>query len=250
MNQGHVVAIVSLVVLAAAHSYLGEVKLLGPLLAQPLPPLGVSDRFARPVLRFAWHLTSVAWLGLAGALVVAPTSALVVGATLAVSGLITHLASKGRHFAWAVFLTGALGAGAEILGRGRLVISLAGAATAAALAGLHIAWAAGMRWGLHAAIPQVGGRPARSPGRVMTLLVAGALLVLALLFLALGRLVVVPATSPLALAAAIVFGLRTVGDLRTVGLFKRGVTGTFARNDTLYYTPLCFAIAAALLWLR
>jgi hypothetical protein len=47
-----------------------------------------------------------------------------------------------------------------------------------------------------------------------------------------------------------VFALRTVGDFRTVGLFKRPARNAFARNDALLYTPLCFSLAAALLWLR
>lgn len=57
-----------LVATGVLHSYLGEVRILSPLFA--LPPQGVmkSGR-VRGILRGAWHITSVAWLGLALVLV-------------------------------------------------------------------------------------------------------------------------------------------------------------------------------------
>lgn len=56
------------------HSYLGETRIIGPLLA--LPPQGVlkSPR-ARGILRGAWHITSLAWLAVAVLLVLAAGSA-------------------------------------------------------------------------------------------------------------------------------------------------------------------------------
>lgn len=46
------------------HSYLGEKKLLAPLLAMPPAGLLAVTR-ARRLLRWAWHLTSLAWFALA-----------------------------------------------------------------------------------------------------------------------------------------------------------------------------------------
>lgn len=92
------------------HSYLGERYVLGPLLALPdLPTLGGSRTYMGAVLRFAWHLTSVAWWGTAATLVVmwADRGPTAIGAVLAVTfllhGLISLVKSGGRHPAWVFF---------------------------------------------------------------------------------------------------------------------------------------------------
>jgi Protein of unknown function (DUF3995) len=182
---------------------------------------------------------------------VAPQAVWVVAVVMVISGVVTHVMTKGAHFAWALFLLGALGvAFSAAAGAGRSGVAGAGALVAFALAGLHLAWAAGVKWGLAAAIPLVDGRPTFQPGRVATLAVTAALGVLGALFLSLGGVVAVPFASALAGVAAVVFIARTVGDFRTVGLFKTVRAGPFAANDSLLYTPLCFSLAAALLWLR
>lgn len=103
--------------LGIAHSVLGEQRLLGPLLA-PDQRVGLLAKsgFARNILRFAWHLTSIAWWGLGAVLVAVAVAApgrteanvlMAVAGTLAVSGLLILAISKGRHFAWPVFLVAA-----------------------------------------------------------------------------------------------------------------------------------------------
>ena len=53
-----------------AHSWLGERRLIQPLLA-PEHRHGVLTRsFSRRVLRFAWHITTLAWWGLAAILAI------------------------------------------------------------------------------------------------------------------------------------------------------------------------------------
>ncbi|MBL8590271.1 MAG: hypothetical protein JNK46_17185 [Methylobacteriaceae bacterium] len=104
--------------LAVAHSLLGEKWLIGPLVAEETRAgLLVRSRFALRVLRFAWHLTSVAFLGLAAPLVVYAFAAIdaparlalrLVGASLLVMGAVVLASSRGRHLAWPFFL----GAGA------------------------------------------------------------------------------------------------------------------------------------------
>jgi hypothetical protein len=100
--------------IGVVHSWLGERRLIGPLLA-PGRRQGLleASAFARGTLRFAWHITTLAWFGLAGVLIVmaglpegpqAAALAVVIAATFAVSGLITLVASRGRHLAWPVFL--------------------------------------------------------------------------------------------------------------------------------------------------
>ncbi|MFT3713182.1 MAG: DUF3995 domain-containing protein [Archangium sp.] len=253
MGFGLTLSMGCLVLLALAHSGLGEAKVIGPLLASPtLPPMGVPLPFARRVLRLAWHLTSVTWLALAAALIVSERTAPVVAAVLGVSGLALLVGTRGAHFAWALFVAGALGAlHAFAPGSGREPVALLGAVVLAALGALHVAWALGWKGGLDVAVPSVDGAPAFKPGRLMTLLVACGLFGLAALLLVLAGLAPeVPASRALGLAAFAVFAARTVGNFGTVGLFKRVHGTAFARQDTALYTPLCFALAAAFLWVR
>jgi hypothetical protein len=106
------IAAALLVAVAAAHSYLGERYILIRLFRrEDLPRLGGSDSFTKKTLRFAWHITSIAWLGFAAILVVLarpsvePRSvARIVAATFLVSAGVSGFASRGRHYSWIVFL--------------------------------------------------------------------------------------------------------------------------------------------------
>lgn len=93
-----------------AHSWLGEAKLIGPLLA-PDTRRGMlaHSEFARNVLRFAWHVTTVAWWGLAAIMIVlvaVPVEAqakailIVLVASLFLTGLMVLVIARGRHLAW------------------------------------------------------------------------------------------------------------------------------------------------------
>ena len=98
--------------LALAHSYLGERYILVRLFRRgQLPQLFGGTDFTRRTLRFAWHLTSLAWLGLAALLVTLNTrehSRAELGAILAgtfgISGVLALIGSRGRHLSWVVFL--------------------------------------------------------------------------------------------------------------------------------------------------
>lgn len=101
------------VLLAAAHSYLGERYILVRLFRRDnLPKLFGDTTFTRHTLRFAWHITSVAWLGFAALLGTLPplgagtpqAQLRVISVTFGVSGLVTLLGSRARHLAWIVFL--------------------------------------------------------------------------------------------------------------------------------------------------
>ncbi|MBI2516570.1 MAG: hypothetical protein HYV95_06600 [Opitutae bacterium] len=103
-------AAVLLTFVGCMHSYLGERYVLGPLLALPnLPTLGGSRAYMGAVLRFAWHLTSIAWWGTAATLVVMwdGRGQTVIGVVLSVTfllhGLISLVKSGGRHPAWMFF---------------------------------------------------------------------------------------------------------------------------------------------------
>ena len=100
------------IAIGIAHSWLGERYILLRLFRRGnLPKLFGGETFTRNTLRFAWHLTSVAWWGFALILIVMAggppalqTLGLIIGVTFLVHSVITLIASRGKHFAWPVFL--------------------------------------------------------------------------------------------------------------------------------------------------
>lgn len=248
-----------LVVLAGLHSGLGERRLLRPLFAAEAyrgHPLG--RRFAERTQRFAWHLTSLAWLGLGVVAHAGPGPLLVAGVVLALSGGVTLFASRGQHLAWPVFLLGAFAAAVAAWPPGPWAHGVVGFGLGLvlwAIGLLHVYWALGGRRGLAAAIPEVDGRPRFRPGPLLTLLVAAGLFgggVLALLLGPFGAELpaeVGPWASGLSAVAGLVFLLRTAGDLRDVGVLKRRRGTTFARLDDGLYSPLSFSLGLGFLLL-
>ena len=95
-----------------AHSYLGERYILARLFRRnELPKLFGSTEFTARTLRFAWHITTVAWWGFAAILFLLAQQAvsfqrlsLVVAITFLLTAAITAAISRGRHLAWPVFL--------------------------------------------------------------------------------------------------------------------------------------------------
>lgn len=101
------------IAVGVAHSYLGERYILIRLFKRTdLPRLRGSEVFTKRILRFAWHLTSVAWWGYAALLLAlaaheAPSRQLLgalIAVTFLITATITALASRGRHLAWPLFL--------------------------------------------------------------------------------------------------------------------------------------------------
>lgn len=95
-----------------AHSVLGERYILCRLFRRAdLPHLFGGPEFTVRVLRFAWHLTTIAWWGFAAILVLLAQQSLsvrsvslVLAVTFLVTCVITLVVSRGRHLAWPVFL--------------------------------------------------------------------------------------------------------------------------------------------------
>jgi hypothetical protein len=112
MNTLLYIAASLVVAVGIAHSYLGERYILVRLFRRgDLPKILGSAAFTARTLRFAWHITSIAWLGLAGVLVVlanppagSAALGLVVGCTFLAHAVVALVGSRGRHLSWPVFL--------------------------------------------------------------------------------------------------------------------------------------------------
>ena len=112
MNAPFLVAAGLAVLLAVAHSYLGERYILIRLFHRSdLPRLFGGVAFTKHTLRLAWHLTTVAWLGFAAILAgqalrpAAPwrVQGQAIAATFALSGIVALVGSRGRHLSWVGF---------------------------------------------------------------------------------------------------------------------------------------------------
>lgn len=100
-----------------AHSWLGERYVLRRIersASLPKLRLGGVEMMAQ-VLRFAWHITSIAWFGMAAILLLMAHDALsprtagaVIAGTFLVSALTSGIPSRGKHYSWLVFLAVAL----------------------------------------------------------------------------------------------------------------------------------------------
>ena len=105
------IAAVLAIAIGLIHSFFGEKYILIRLFKRDLPKLLGSDWFTKRVLRFAWHLTTVAWFGLAAILLavayrpeqLAMISLYIVCVVFALSGLMAFVSSHGKHYSWIVF---------------------------------------------------------------------------------------------------------------------------------------------------
>lgn len=109
MNSLHVAAILSFL-LGLAHSVLGERYILIRLFRrEDLPRLFGGTEFTTRTLRFAWHITTVAWwaisvilwLGGSGDLTEQATL-VVIGWSFVLAGLLPLIITRGRHLSWLV----------------------------------------------------------------------------------------------------------------------------------------------------
>ncbi|KAF0106041.1 MAG: hypothetical protein FD163_1075 [Hyphomonadaceae bacterium] len=102
-----IIAGVLIVFTAGLHSIFGEKRLITPLLASDLEL--VKHEVRRPVIRFAWHMTSLLWLILAYFLVKTGASGINGNADLVVmigilhigAGLYDGVVTKWKHVGWA-----------------------------------------------------------------------------------------------------------------------------------------------------
>ena len=98
--------------IGVVHSILGERYILIRLFRRDnLPKLFGGTEFTTLTLRFAWHITTIAWWGFSAILVLLAEQAfsfsnlsMVLAVTFLATGVIALAASHGRHLSWIVFL--------------------------------------------------------------------------------------------------------------------------------------------------
>lgn len=105
-----ILAAILTIAIGVIHSVLGERYILIRLFRQPLPKLFGSDEFTRKTLRFAWHITTIAWFGFAALLILlhldraSPSAvSIAIASTFGLTGLVALVASRGKHLSWIVF---------------------------------------------------------------------------------------------------------------------------------------------------
>jgi hypothetical protein len=111
MNSNLAIAAVLAFTIGALHSLLGERYIVQPILRRSdLPRLLHNDWFFQRVVRFAWHLMTLFCWTLAAlpfyySRAAKDVTALeIIAVTFWLAALIVAVGSKGRHFAWPVFL--------------------------------------------------------------------------------------------------------------------------------------------------
>lgn len=104
-------AAVLLFLIGIIHSILGERYILIRLFRHnKVPHLFGSDFFTKGTLRFAWHMTTIAWWGFAWLLLAVASGSDIQQAVLQtvsvvflLTGMLSFGFTKGRHISWLVF---------------------------------------------------------------------------------------------------------------------------------------------------
>jgi len=109
-----IIAALLITITSLAHSYLGERYLIGPIIARgDLPRLSRKRPDAAALtLRFAWHITSIAWLGIAAYAVgltmmnADPIKLFcgIMAITFGIHTLLPLVIGRGWHKSWVPFL--------------------------------------------------------------------------------------------------------------------------------------------------
>ncbi len=112
-NVYFIIAAVLIYLIALAHTLLGEKYIVNPIFRLTMAKEPASDLFAKKVVRFAWHLTTIVWWGVATLIVVYavnPTannmslSIKIISITFLISSILSLVFCRGKHFSFYVFL--------------------------------------------------------------------------------------------------------------------------------------------------
>ena len=126
------------------------------------------------------------------------------------------------------------------------------------IAAIHIYWAMGGKWASQAVIPV---NPAKSdtvekavfrPSVVATLIVASGLMAFSFILfnVLLQKTQLVDYQEVMLNVIAGIFLVRTVGDYKYVGFFKKIRNTRFAINDTKLFSPLCLWLSTSTIYIN
>ncbi len=118
------------------------------------------------------------------------------------------------------------------------------------LGALHFYWAVGGKWATDKVVPtRPTGEKLFNTSTLSCVIVGSGLWLFAFVHVAKARLIFVNSNFPVVpyatLAIGVIFLIRFIGDFKWVGIFKKVKDTSFAKNDTLYYTPLCLFLSVS-----
>ena len=128
------------------------------------------------------------------------------------------------------------------------VLALSNVAIFFFLGALHFYWAIGGKWATDVVVPtKPTGEKLFNTSVLSCVVVGSGLWLMSFVHVANAGLIFVNTPFPIiryaTFAMGIVFMVRFIGDFKWVGIFKK-VNGTsFAKNDALYYAPLCLFLS-------
>jgi len=115
------------------------------------------------------------------------------------------------------------------------------------LSGIHWNWVFGGNWGFENAIPtDLNGNKVLNPKKVESSIVAIGLLVFATYYFFIGDLISIEFPNWVSIYVgwiiSCIFILRSIGDFKYVGFFKKIKTTNFGKFDSKIFSPLCLVI--------
>lgn len=118
------------------------------------------------------------------------------------------------------------------------------------LGAFHFYWAMGGKWATDVVVPtKPTGEKLFNTSVLSCVLVGGGLWLMSFVHVANASLIFVNTTLSIGhyatLAMGVIFLARFIGDFKWVGIFKKVKSTSFAKNDTLYYTPLCLFLSVS-----
>lgn len=116
------------------------------------------------------------------------------------------------------------------------------------LAAIHFSWALGGVWGFEDSIPKTeDGKWVIKPKKTDSAIVGTGLLLFGIFYLIKGDMISLQLSGWTMIIATwlipSIFLLRSIGDFKYIGFFKKVKSTEFAAKDSKYYSPLCLGIA-------
>ncbi|WP_237275758.1 DUF3995 domain-containing protein [Tenacibaculum ovolyticum] len=114
---------------------------------------------------------------------------------------------------------------------------------------IHFLWSAGVKWGYKAVLPTDEENNLKlKPSKIITIIVAFLLAFSAVLYAIKAKIVTVyfvpnSIVNVGLYIVLVVFFIRSIGDFKYVGFFKKTKNTMFAKNDTKYFSPLCLFLS-------